>query len=382
MNKKLLAAAVAGALAVPSAAMAVEVFGTIDTGIRSQSKVIVTGTQTGSLLTVTDGERTTNRWGFRGSEDLGGGLMANYWFEGQYGSDTGAMGSSPAQGAAVTLAGTAGGILANQGIFQRKLVVGLSKGGMSFDLGRDYTVNFKTQGIYDPMSYTYTGITPAAGTNTAGVRSFNMVTAGFRFGTGGIRLDYALGEVTDDTSNGSRYGLNGDFAIGPVTLGAAYSNAKQNLTTVGLGDVTTDTYNFGGAWVLGGFTFRLGASETDIKADSTGVEVKTPLLLAGVQYAFSPTLNGRVGYYDNKFKANGTEVGTRKVAIVALDYYLSKRTTLYVAFDRTSISGQTASINGTTGVLTISGTADQGSVLGVQSADGATGISVGLAHSF
>ena len=380
MNKKLLAAAVAGALAVPSAAMAVEVFGTIDTGIRSQSKVVVTGTQTGSLLSVTDGERTTNRWGFRGSEDLGGGLMANYWFEGQFGSDTGAMGSSPAQGSGVN--NTTANVNANQGIFQRKLVVGLSKGGMSIDLGRDYTVNFKTQGVYDPMSYTYTNITPAAGNNTAGVRSSNLITAGFRFGTGGIRLDYALGEVTDNTSNGTRYGVNADFAIGPVTLAGAYSSQKNVITTAGLGDITTDTYNLGGAWVLGGFTFRLGGSESDTKADSTAAELKTPMLLAGVQYAFSPTLNGRVGYYDQKFKANGTEVGTRKTSIVALDYYLSKRTTLYVAFDHTGITGQTGSISASTGVISISGTVDQGLVMGVQSADGSTGISAGIAHTF
>ncbi|MGH8687327.1 MAG: porin [Burkholderiales bacterium] len=373
MKKKLLAAAVAGALAVPGVAMAVEVFGTVDTGLRSQSKVVTTGTETGNLMTVTDGERTTNRWGFRGSEDLGGGLMTNYWFEGQFGSDTGALGSSPAQGAGTNTQ--------NQGLFQRKMLVGLSKSGMSIDLGRDYTVNFKTQGIYDPMSYTYTGITPSAGLNTAGVRSSNLVTAGFRFGTGGIRLDYALGEVTDNTSSGSRYGINGDFAIGSLTLAAAVSSQKQVITPA-LGDLKTDTANFGGAWVLGGFTLRLGYSETTVKADATAAELKTPLLLAGVQYAFSPTLNGRVGYYDNKFKANGTEVGSRKLAIVALDYYLSKRTTMYVAFDHTSITGQTGTISASTGAITISGVADQGTVLGVNSASGTTGVSVGLAHSF
>ena len=380
MNKKLLAAAVAGALAVPTAAMAVEVFGTIDTGIRSQSKVVTTSPSTGSLITVTDGEHTTNRWGFRGSEDLGGGLMANYWFEGQYGSDTGALGSSPAQGSGVN--NTTANVNANQGLFQRKLLVGLSKGGMSVDLGRDYTVNFKTQGIYDPMSYTYTGITPSAGGNTAGVRSSNLITAGFRFGTGGIRVDYAMGEVTDDTSNGTRYGINGDFAIGSLTLAAAYSSQKNAIVAAGLGDITTSTYNFGGAWALGAFTFRLGASEADTKADSTSAELKTPMLLAGVQYAFSPTLNGRVGYYDQKFKANGTEVGSRKTAIVGLDYILSKRTTLYVAFDSTSISGQTASVSASTGVISIAGTPDQGAVMGVNSADGSTGISAGIAHSF
>ena len=98
MQKKLLTVAVAGVLAAPISAMAaVTVYGTIDTGIRMQTDA-VTATGTDSVLLITDGTRTTNRWGLRGSEDLGGGLKANFNLEGQYGSDTGALGSSPATG--------------------------------------------------------------------------------------------------------------------------------------------------------------------------------------------------------------------------------------------------------------------------------------------
>ena len=366
MQKKLLSVAVAGALALPASAMAVEVFGTIDTGIRSASKV-VTATGDDSLVSVTEGARTTNRWGFRGSEDLGGGLMANYWFEGQYASDSGGGPGSSAGGA-------------NQGIFQRKNLVGLSKGGMSIDLGRDYTVNFKTQGIYDPMSYTYTGITPSAGTNVSGTRSSNLVTAGFRFGTGGIRVDYAMGEVAGDNGSGTRMGLNGDFAFGPVTVAAAYSTLSFDAGGA-TGDVTTDNMNIGFAWKLGAFTFRGGYSTTEYSTDANSDVADTPMVLLGVQYAFSPTLNGRVGFYDTKYNVGGTEVGSRDLAIIALDYYLSKRTTLYVAFDRHGIEGTTVSVSGNTGAITL-GTAGQAAVLGANSNDGATGFSVGIAHSF
>jgi predicted porin len=76
--------AVAGAFAMPAAALAqVTVFGTIDGGIRNQSKVQV-GAGDESVMTVSDQIRTTNRWGLRGSEDLGGGLKANFWLEGNY----------------------------------------------------------------------------------------------------------------------------------------------------------------------------------------------------------------------------------------------------------------------------------------------------------
>jgi predicted porin len=337
MQKKLLAVAVAGALALPASAMAVEVFGTIDTGLRNQSKIIV-GAEDESELLVSEGQRTTNRWGFRGSEDLGGGLMANFWFEGQYQSDTGG--------------GPVGGL------FQRKNLVGLSKGGMSVDLGRDYTVNFKSQGIYDPMSYTYTGLTPAAGRNTQGVRFSNLVTAGFRFGTGGIRVDYTRGEVAG-FDNGDGFGINGDFKVGPVTLTGAYS-------TVAVTDnESSNVMNVGGAYALGAFTIRAGWSNTEVE-QAGGGETASPMFMLGLQYGFSPTLNGRVGYYNTKFEdAAGNETGTDKMFIVALDYYLSKRTTLYVNVDRRNIDG--------TATATIMGNAVR---------DGATGIGAGVVHAF
>lgn len=356
MQKKLLTVAVASALAMPAVALAqVTVFGTIDTGIRSASKV-VTGATDESLLSITQGNRTTNRWGLRGSEDLGGGLMANFWLEGNYTSD--ATGD--------TLDG-----------FNRKSVVGFSKGGNSIDLGRDYTVNFKAQGIYDPMSYTYTGITPSAGTNVAGTRSDNLVTAGFRFGTGGVRVDYALGEVAGENSWGTRMGLMADFAFGSaLTVVGAYSTQDDSAT----GTQSADTMNLGAAYRMGAFTFRGGWSQTEYD-DGAGGDAETPMILLGLQYAMSPTLNARLGYYDTKFKVLGTEVGSRKLFIAAIDYVLSKRTTVYAAVDRHTMEGQSFSVSLANGAVTVSGV-DQGSVMGVNSNDGATGISVGIAHSF
>jgi predicted porin len=344
MHKKLLTLAVAGALAVPAVAFAqVTVYGTIDGGLRNQTKADNTVGGTDTNLVVTDGLRTTNRIGFKGSEDLGGGLMANFTMEGQHNSDDGARAINTA----------------------RKTIVGLSKGGMSVDIGRDYTVNFKTQGIYDPMSYTYTGITPAAGTNTAGVRFSNLVTAGFRFGTGGIRVDYSTFAGTTASQDGipgdetgDAIGINGDFAFGPVTVGAAFSSIDANPA-----GATTETTNIGVAYKMGPFTFRGGWSNTE--AEATGTE--TPLIMAGVQYAFSPTLNGRFGYYTLETEVGGVTGQERKQILVALDYNLSKRTIAYVLYDRLDLNSGSVNLGG----------GQSGALF-----DGASGISVGIAHSF
>lgn len=338
MQKKLLTLAVAGALAAPVAALAqVTVYGTIDGSVRNQSKIQV-GVDDESQLSVQGGLRTTNRWGLKGSEDLGGGLMANFTLEGTYGMDT----------SGDTLDG-----------FDRKAVVGVSKGGMSVDIGRDYTANFKAQGIYDPMSYTYTGVVPNV-SNTQGVRFNNLITAGFRFGTGGIRVDYTLGAETpgpDDTGEG--FGVNGDFAFGPVTVAAAFSSVDLNAA----GD-SSEVTNIGAAYRMGAFTFRGGYSTTEV--DPAGVKTETPMFMLGVQYAFSPTLNGRFAYYNFESETAGVTTLERKHFIVALDYYLSKRTTAYVALDRVDLNtGATVTVAGIAGV-----------------GDGGMGIAAGLVHAF
>jgi predicted porin len=310
------------------------VYGTIDGGLRNQSKVNDGAGGDDSVLQQLGSYRTTNRWGLKGSEDLGGGLRANFTLEGFYTSDDNSD----------TLDG-----------FNRKSIVGLSGGAWSVDVGRDYTVNFKANGIMDPMSFTYTGITTTAGpTFTAGTRDNNLITAGFRFGTGGIRVDVGLGESLGTAASGDRIGVGADFAFGPVTVAAALSTEETAV------NVDTQTTNLGAAYKLGAFTIRGGINMREIDNGNEDSQ-----WMAGLQYGFSPALNGRVGYYNwTTDNAGGTEIGAKKVLIVALDYYLSKSTTAYVEFDRQNFEG--------TQLGTAAG----------DLRDGATGIGAGIVHAF
>jgi predicted porin len=366
MNKKLMAAAVAGALAIPAVAFAqssVTLYGTIDTGIRNQSKVIDTSTtpaSDGTVTSMTDGLYRTNRWGMKGSEDLGGGLKANFKLEGQYSSDTGA--------------GPSGGAT-----FARSSWVGLSSGGMEFHLGRDYTVNFKTWGKYDPMGYNFTGMTPNV-RFTAGVRSSNMIQASANFDGGGVMVDYALGEAIGSTSKGARYGIGGHFNVSGVTVAAAYSTAKD-----GAGNGNQKDTTIGASYAMNQFTFKLGYAQTKWDSNwsgalnggganggwyapsATGQLDKARMIALGVGYAFSDRVVGRIGYYD--IKSTGfaaADDGKSKDTVLAVDYHLSKRTTAYVEVDHTAMDGSAV------------GTP----VDGRKSNDGTTGLGVGIAHTF
>jgi predicted porin len=348
MQKKLLTMAVAGALAAPVAAFAqVTLYGSIDTGIRNQSKAFITGGgvggPTGNKLSIDPQLKKTNRWGLKGSDDLGGGLMANFNLEGGYASDTGV---GPLD-------------------WQRRAVLGFSKGGNSVDLGREYTLNFKTQGIYDPLSHDYGGSAGVQGDITAGTRTSNSVTAAFRFGTGGMAVQYGAGEVVDDHGSGTYTAVNGDMTFGPVTVGAAWGSREAVAPAV----TDTTTINVGGAYKMGAFTFRLGVGTEEVDTVSEATK-----LSGGVQYDFSPTLTGRVSYYDYSVdNAGGAEIATAKVAVVNVEYSLSKRTLVYAAFDRKSLSGATTFIpTGGTAANSLWGIVD----------DGATGISAGIVHNF
>ena len=87
MKKHLIAAAVAGALAVPAMAQ-VTVYGRLDVSHSSRTVKETSGEKRKSAAVVYSAH-STSRFGLKGTEDLGGGLKANFLIETQLGEDTG-----------------------------------------------------------------------------------------------------------------------------------------------------------------------------------------------------------------------------------------------------------------------------------------------------
>ena len=91
MKKSLLALAVLGAFAgVASAQSSVTIFGVVDLSVNQieNGNVKTTSMQSNQL--------NSNRLGFRGVEDLGGGLSAGFWIEGAMSSQDGTAGGGDA----------------------------------------------------------------------------------------------------------------------------------------------------------------------------------------------------------------------------------------------------------------------------------------------
>jgi len=89
MKKHLIAAAVAAAVAVPAMAQNVSVYGTLEVGLEKNKSTA--GVNTSS---VESHEFVSNRLGFRGEEDLGGGLKAFFRLESGLNTSDGTAGSS------------------------------------------------------------------------------------------------------------------------------------------------------------------------------------------------------------------------------------------------------------------------------------------------
>ena len=102
MKKSLLALAVLGAFAgAASAQSSVTLYGLIDMGVARINEGTSNGVLNGApakpgVNTVQQG--ASSRLGFRGVEDLGGGLKAGFWLEGAVANDTGAGNGGGAAG--------------------------------------------------------------------------------------------------------------------------------------------------------------------------------------------------------------------------------------------------------------------------------------------
>ena len=318
MQKKLIALAVASAAAAISApAFAqsqVSVYGIIDVGIESAKF----SDAAGNLTRMVNGANNTNRLGFKGSEDLGNGMKANFMLETQPAPDTGTVGT-----------GT--------NFWARTATVGLSSNSWgSVNLGSQYTPWFSARAANDIF------YTAGAGSNyllegnatrmSNSVRYDSNNMNGFTFSamyglgetTNGVNAAYNGDEGTTAANKkvGRSAGLNLAYANGPLALRYGYNtllltagpDVNQKLNTV------NGSYDFK--------VVKLVAGWSSAKIDNNGGDTRA-WYLGGVMPVFGSDL----------IKLEYTKL-TDKIAnsadtnLVALGYEhpMSKRTTLYATY--------------------------------------------------
>ncbi|WDZ95971.1 porin [Herbaspirillum sp. WKF16] len=332
MKKTAFALAALAATGGAWAQSSVTVYGLIDTGITYTSKV---GANNGSRFSVDSGDQAASRIGFKGTEDLGGGLSAIFNVENGFANDTGGMSTA--------------GVL-----FDRKSVVGLSGPFGTVTIGRqtDYLEDIGSK-------YASVGVFGSNGIKGAHFNNLDRIAGGARTDNS-VRFDsasyggftgslfYGFGEIAGKTSAGQAFGIAGNYANGPFGIGAGYYQSKLSAAAgtgqpgdTGLKTFTIgSSYQFGPAKLYGTWSQvrqpSLAAVATTGLVNNSTFGNKANIIDLGVDYSLTSNLHvmGGVIYDRTNFKRAGAGATTGSTTQINLgvDYYLSKRTDVYAMY--------------------------------------------------
>lgn len=295
MKKNLLALALLGAAAGSASAQSnVTIYGLFDIGIAFER-----GGPAGSVTKLDgSGIHSGNRVGFRGTEDLGGGLSALFTLESGYNSDNGTLGQ--------------GGL-----IFGRQAFIGLKGGFGTLTAGRQYSPHWAAVDSLEPLDGISGGVFNLVRRTVRTDNTLKYATPNVSGFSGEIA--YGFGEVAGNTSASRTLGGSLAYANGPLVVKLAHHNGRNAADT----DAVKNTYlggsyNFGPAKAILGYQTEKGLAALDRN-----------VTLVGAQVPFGPhTLMATYARKDDKAATNDDA----NLAGVAYTYALSKRTNLYASY--------------------------------------------------
>ncbi len=369
------AVVIASALCCASLAQAqstVTVYGIVDAAVMS-----TTNQAGGTKNEVAAGALSTSRWGFKGSEDLGGGLKANFNLESTLANDTGAGGSSFGQAPTATF-------------FDRISTVGLSGGFGTVNLGRQNMLGVDSIGLADPTGLAHAGTNPNVyysamnagaaffgryGTNDGGtalrqnnsIKYLTPMVSGF-----GGALMYGLGENSANSSASNYSGLSGYFTDGKS--GVALAHAKLNNSQDGSALTLTGG---GGKYVMGAIALKgtYVESKTDTSTFAPAFSNrKIAVTGLGVDYSINEATVVTGAYYQTKQTSAALGDGKATQLIAMVTHAMSKRTTTYATYTIANADNNTADGGAANRMMS------SGMVIAGQSS--ANRLAVGIRHSF
>ena len=236
MQKKLIAAAVAGALATPVAIADVAVSGSIRTGVE----------YTGSEWVVAD---NFSRLRFKASSDLGNGQSAYMGYEFRVNS---------AQGSLVT------------GNTQRLSYVGIKGDWGSLSLGSQWSTLFNTVGTFVDKSNRYGGL-GYWGEGGGQYRMKDSVALSTNIGGFSVSADAQMNAGGDDLDRAT---IGTNISVGGVSIGAAWQDHGN-----------ADFTGIGASISLAGVGLSAGYSDVNGAGSGFGINAK----VAGIMVAYEET---------------------------------------------------------------------------------------------
>ncbi|MDR5795826.1 porin [Caballeronia sp. LZ008] len=302
-------------------------------------------------LFMTNGAITNSRIGFKGVEDLGGGLKAIFQLESGVELENGQYADSARA-------------------FNRAAFVGLSNPYGTLTLGRQKTPLFDMLGdVYDPLTVgnyfenAWLPVALGAGLYADNAVKYNGTFAGltigamYSFGTNYTSTGAGgfSGQVPGHMGAGNMYGFTASYAMGPLSIGGGYQQNSDNAANKQKIWNANAVYAIGAAKLYVGYLHSTDDTGfVDSILQQRGLVSGTDILkgsgrrddgpFAGVTYQVTPALllTGAF-YYDHMKNAaiggGATGSGNRYTGVALAEYALSKRTEVYGTVDFNKVTG-------------------------------------------
>ena len=370
----LAVAAIVGSVGAAAQTANVTLYGYINTSLESNrgSQGANTVGKTPTSLTINRMTSNSSRFGFRGREELGGGLYAHFQLENGFNSDDGGIITNPATSAAVPsgngaaimwgrelwvgLGGAAWGeVKVGYGLTPYDDVLGLahqnigSTGAQNRNNGVSGGPGFAFNQLFTSYGRGGTAFSESQGNFDA--RAANAISyASPNLGGLTIRTMYSLIQEQSTTPRARLWDTAVIYSNGPITAGATYALHKD---FGGLAGVITGNhdqsafrvygrYNFGVARIDGSYdvsSYKLPTGTLKAKYFDTAVQVPFGASTIGLQYsqrdngtawAYSPP----VGYAAPTVATliSRWTIGGGKHVSLVYDYAFSKRTQFYAYY--------------------------------------------------
>ncbi len=360
MKKSLIALAVLASSGAAMAQSSVTLFGVVDARIAHGKGEVADKTQ------LTQGGLSSSRIGFRGKEDLGGGLAASFWLEASIANDNGS-------GTVATTNNQTSDTSSTGLSFNRRSTISLEGGFGELRAGRDFTPQYLNHSAFDPFGDNGVGATQLIASSLGGftrTRASNSISYFLPKNLGGFygQVQGYLGENASNSvltgtaintkKNGQGLAGRVGYASGPLNVAIAFSDTK--FATATTGDI--QSLNLGGSYNLG--VAKISAVYSQDEVDR-GDEGKGFLLGASLPVG-AGEVRGAWSTYKIDRAIGGQEPESSKFALGYV-HNLSKRTALYATVAHLKNKGGAAmALNGAV----------------TAADDNSTGYDIGIRHTF
>lgn len=324
-----------------------------------------------SATSVSSGGMSNSYIGFKGTEDLGGGMETQFVLESYLDLDTGATSTNAANLSATTriqplVASSTWNVRDEGGFWSKNAYVGLRTNFGLFRLGQIETLGYLSgvkwnpfgESVYNPTTRVFYG-TDYYARSWSNVIAYYLRTDGWLFsvqhapkkdsstGAGGAKTTAAVSYTAGPFSASIGYETNKDNVSASLTSPAGAAPAEAKSVAV------HGSYDFGVAKIYAeygtGKLDRSVATAQDVK--STGYQLGASVPVGANGTFMASYANGSQKADNTASFASGVKFRDVKVLAIGYDHNLSKRTDLYVIYSNDKEKYPVTAANGAAGGL-------------------------------